>query len=492
MNRRGRGTQGLGRRTGNAGGGGGRSVQIVGLLVVGLVVVYMVVMTYYVFSGRGTETATTTTGVFDDADADALPGARTPFRTQIFKAPSKVPTKTMDGKTVVRIGPLARAEGKPDSPEPSPEFVDVKVKGTVIPPQREPAPLTEPKESDQTPTEPEEVESEETGEERHFTLRPQPPLNGPDYTSIDPSNKCQVVDVVYTWVNGSDPEFRKIKANWTSVSYFEGGFRDYGVLKYSMRSIEKFMPWARDIILVTNGQVPTWANISAPRFRVVTHEQIFKNKKNLPTFNSNAIEASIHNIPGLAPCLLYLNDDMFLGSNVTKDYFFDPETGIQNVFFSHTKAPAWNAMRTNKWHASVGFSNSLFNSYYNPTNLTLEHHYTGHNCYFMRQDVIDVMYHRWQKNFDFAETHKFRHRNDTAFPFLNMNVAFAEGVGQRPKFRNRAAFGTWKSNSTLNIEWWKGMVKNNPNAPDSIPCGKETKSALVCRRQIRTHFFPVL
>ncbi|KAH3764480.1 sugar phosphotransferase [Pelomyxa schiedti] len=302
------------------------------------------------------------------------------------------------------------------------------------------------------------IHTETTMEPGTFIVEGNPvsPLNGPDYTAIDWKIKCDVVDVVYTWVNGSDPAHKKLKTKYIGANYFDSGFRDYGVLKYSIRSIEKYLPWARDIILVTNGQIPNWVDPNAPNFRLVTHEEIFKNKTNLPTFNSNAIEANIHNIPGLAPCLLYMNDDMFLGHEVSKEFFFDPRTGIINFFMSSRLAPATAEMKTNKWHASVGFSNSLLNSYYNPETPHLEHHYVGHNCYFMRHDVIDIMYHRWSKNFAFTESHRLRHRNDTALPFLAANVAYAENVASA-KYEDRNQYGTWTPNATLNLEWWNRL-----------------------------------
>lgn len=61
----------------------------------------------------------------------------------------------------------------------------------------------------------------------------------------------------------SDPEHRKQMKKYGGGNW-DGGYRDYGVLKYSMRSVDQFMPWIRDIILVTNGQVPTWADPQAP------------------------------------------------------------------------------------------------------------------------------------------------------------------------------------------------------------------------------------
>jgi hypothetical protein len=37
-------------------------------------------------------------------------------------------------------------------------------------------------------------------------------------------------------------------------------FKDNEELRYSLRSIEAFAPWVRQIFLVTNGQVPSWIN----------------------------------------------------------------------------------------------------------------------------------------------------------------------------------------------------------------------------------------
>jgi len=61
-------------------------------------------------------------------------------------------------------------------------------------------------------------------------------------------------------------------------------FKDNGELQYSLRSIEKFAPWVRNVYIVTNGQVPNWLNLQHPRLFVITHEQIFLNKSHLPTF----------------------------------------------------------------------------------------------------------------------------------------------------------------------------------------------------------------
>ena len=43
-------------------------------------------------------------------------------------------------------------------------------------------------------------------------------------------------------------------------------------LRYSLRSVEQFAPWVRQIFVVTNGQIPSWLNLDNPRLTIVTHK----------------------------------------------------------------------------------------------------------------------------------------------------------------------------------------------------------------------------
>lgn len=49
-------------------------------------------------------------------------------------------------------------------------------------------------------------------------------------------------------------------------------FQDNEELRYSLRSIEMFAPWVRNIYIVTNGQLPNWLNLEHPRLKVITHD----------------------------------------------------------------------------------------------------------------------------------------------------------------------------------------------------------------------------
>ncbi len=91
-------------------------------------------------------------------------------------------------------------------------------------------------------------------------------------------------------------------------------------LKYSLRSVEKFAPWIRNIIIVTDNQIPDWLDVSNPKIRIVNHSDILPEMA-LPTFNASAIETSLHKIPDLSEHFLFANDDMFFGNHVDKKFF---------------------------------------------------------------------------------------------------------------------------------------------------------------------------
>jgi hypothetical protein len=55
---------------------------------------------------------------------------------------------------------------------------------------------------------------------------------------------------------------------------------------------------------------------------VVDHREIWDDRAALPVFNSHAIEARLHHIPGLAEHWLHLNDDVFFGRASTPETYF--------------------------------------------------------------------------------------------------------------------------------------------------------------------------
>jgi glycosyltransferase involved in cell wall biosynthesis len=151
------------------------------------------------------------------------------------------------------------------------------------------------------------------------------------------------VDVVYTWVDGANPAWRERRDRYapaasTEVDGAETRYRSRDELRYSLRSLEMFLPWVRHVYLVTDDQVPAWLDTSAGGLTVVDHRDLFADPSVLPVFNSHAIETQLHRVPGLAEHFLYLNDDVFIGKRLSPKRFFD-EAGRTRCFPSPTRVP---------------------------------------------------------------------------------------------------------------------------------------------------------
>lgn len=142
------------------------------------------------------------------------------------------------------------------------------------------------------------------------------------------------VDVVYTWVNGGDPAYLGECQKYAkkSIDLNPERYRDeYQLLKYSLRSLEMFVPWVRDVYLFTKRpQVPDWLNTAHPKLKIVHHDEVIDSRY-LPTFNPNTIESYLHMIPGLSEQFLYVNDDFLFGRKTTREDFISAE-GVTNIF----------------------------------------------------------------------------------------------------------------------------------------------------------------
>ena len=134
------------------------------------------------------------------------------------------------------------------------------------------------------------------------------------------------IDFVIPWVDGDDPEWiseynkysKTIKKTDDARSI---RYKDYGLLKYWFRSIEKNAPWVRKIHFITNGQKPSWLNIDHPKLNWVKHQDYIP-KEYLPVFSANPIEINMHRIKDLAEHFVYFNDDMYLLKPVKPSFFF--------------------------------------------------------------------------------------------------------------------------------------------------------------------------
>ncbi len=138
-------------------------------------------------------------------------------------------------------------------------------------------------------------------------------------------NKVGDIDLVITWVNQEDNQWKKL---WqerygkdSSIEKDPDRYSDCGELKYCLRSIEKYLPWYRKIFIASNCRKPDWlTNMNGIEW--VDHSE-FITPTALPTFSSHAIEASLYKITDLKEHFIYFNDDFVLTEPVQKSDFFD-------------------------------------------------------------------------------------------------------------------------------------------------------------------------
>ena len=101
-----------------------------------------------------------------------------------------------------------------------------------------------------------------------------------------------------------------------------GRYEDNQELKYSLRSVEKHLPWIRKIFIVTDNQIPTFLDVNHPKIQIVDHTELLP-KEILPTFNSSVLDYFIYKIPDLSEHFLYANDDMFVNADLSPSFFFN-------------------------------------------------------------------------------------------------------------------------------------------------------------------------
>ena len=130
---------------------------------------------------------------------------------------------------------------------------------------------------------------------------------------VDASTKPPFpIDVVYTWAGEN-----------TGSDDLRTAFNQE--LRYSLRSVRKYLPWVNHIYILMNPPKtkPSWfVDDYAKWVTVVDQYDTFPNKDDVPSTNSNAIEFTLHNIPGLSEHFIYLNDDVFIRRPLPYTHFF--------------------------------------------------------------------------------------------------------------------------------------------------------------------------
>lgn len=336
----------------------------------------------------------------------------------------------------------------------------------------------------------------------------------PEFVAALPDDHLFPIDVVYTWVDDTDPVWRArrdaARGRLTGApgnalheqAANDSRYTSRDELRYSLRSLHQYAPWVRNIFLVTAGQVPAWLNTDFPGIRVVDHREIFSEPDALPTFNSHAIESQLHHIPDLAEHFLYLNDDVFFGRPVQPAHFFHPN-GLTKFFQSKALIPSGRASTEDLPVNAAGKNSRGLIAQQFGTVISQKMKHTPHA---LRRSVLAEIEQVYAQAHRVTRHSRFRSPNDvpiasslhhyyayhsaraTVGDIRYVYVDLADDLAQRrlDTLLARRNFDTFCMNDTITAadpEAQSRMVENFLNAYFPVPSPYETASGIVAPRR---------
>ena len=175
------------------------------------------------------------------------------------------------------------------------------------------------------------------------------------------------IDVVYTWVDDAWPGYGELLSQHARSQHDRNPNRtrdNLELLRYSLRSLERYAPWVRRVFLVSmRPQVPAW--LSPEHVQVVHHDQLFA-AEHLPTFNSFAIVSHLVDVQGLSERFLYLEDDRFFMREVSLGDFVTPAGKLRLYVDGSPTPPASRRTdaRCSPWDLALAQANHELDLHY--------------------------------------------------------------------------------------------------------------------------------
>ncbi|KZT09088.1 uncharacterized protein LAESUDRAFT_537492 [Laetiporus sulphureus 93-53] len=264
------------------------------------------------------------------------------------------------------------------------------------------------------------------------------------------AEQIQPVDILWTWVNGSDVLLDEAKSS--AQSHYSSNdpyrltkatsqarmYRDHDELRYSMRSVltnfkghaSRFrlltsdfpMPdWVADKLEIHDpkswrlGQMPQWLDLnkrtasnkweeSSVELSIVHHAEVFRPYVGT-NFNSLAIESQFSNVDNLSEYFIYVNDDMFMMNELSTVSFYTSSYGLViHMQPDLLVKPARVTDRTIGEWRSLSETNYLlsqrFGARYRP--------YVSHEPKTASRALLHEMAVMWPESFAKTATHTFR------------------------------------------------------------------------------------
>ncbi len=254
------------------------------------------------------------------------------------------------------------------------------------------------------------------------------------------------IDAVYTWVDGAAPGHAEALERHARNAHDRSPNRtrdNLELLRFSLRSLERFAPWLRRVVLVTQRpQRPAWLELSEPSLRLVHHDEIF-DPAHLPCFNSFAIVANLHRVPGLSRHFLYLADDYLLAAPVRRSDFFWPDGG-HKLYFSRRGTPSAERVGDrwiSRWDAALAQSNALLDDAYGQRARRV----TCHAPLMIERESYEACAALWRTEWERTRASRFREPHNLApeylYPWYLQHERKGRAVPRLSRWRSAAYWG---------------------------------------------------
>lgn len=235
-----------------------------------------------------------------------------------------------------------------------------------------------------------------------------------------------VVDVVITWVDGSDLQLQQkrqsyLTENIASDAVSTTRFSSQNEIYFCIASILKYMPDCGTIYVVTDQQQPQFLSqffqeniCHHDKIRLIDHRELFKGyEQYLPTFNSLTIESMLWNIPNIAEKFIYFNDDVFLNAPLQlSDCFIHDQVVIYGHWKKMTLLKAKYALRQCLSQISGKKLQPRFNiaQMLSAQLVGLERYYAlDHRPHFIKTQILRDYFQQNIQVLNLQLQHKFRH-----------------------------------------------------------------------------------
>lgn len=272
---------------------------------------------------------------------------------------------------------------------------------------------------------------------------------------------ARTVSIVYTWVNGSDPAYQELRKKHGGTVGSERD-RDNDDLRFSLRALEAMLPWHKGTVCLVSpkGHIPHWLNDSNPRFQYIDQDTLLP-PGDVPTFNSNLIEAYFHLIPNLTERFIVLNDDYLMANPIHPEAFFTKNGGVKMFLEPWHMGVAADRQGDRQWEKSLRYTAGAIEKHYGEI-YHEKPRITEHAPFVFYKQAYEGLHHAFNSAIRKNGQHKFRHPQDVIIPFLHNAYVIQEGsrcCGLRYEtLSGHSPFFQWTLDPQINEERWDRTV----------------------------------